>query len=65
MLPCVVLDCTGLRLGVPPRLKFSSLSDVSLLLSGEFDGKKEELLFDILFTTRKSLVQKMFQRLCY
>ena len=49
MLLCVVLDCTGMRLGVTP----SSLSDVSLLLSVEFDGKKEEDLFGRLFTAKK------------
>ena len=43
-----------MRLGVPPRLKLSSLSDVSLLLSVEFDGKKEEDLFGRLFTAIKS-----------
>lgn len=43
-----------MRFGVPPRLKLSSLSDVSLLLSPEFDGKKDELLFVMLFTARKS-----------
>lgn len=37
-LPCVVLNCAGTKLGVPPRLKLSSLSEVSLLLSVEWVG---------------------------
>ena len=53
MLPCVVLDCMGMRLGVPSKLKPSSLSDVSLLLSAEFDGKKGAFLFDALLFTEK------------
>lgn len=53
MLPCVVLDCMGMRLGVPPKLKSSSLSDASLLLSAEFDGKKGTFLFDALLFTEK------------
>ena len=53
MLPCVVLDCMGMRLGVPSKLKSSSLSDVSLLLSAEFDGKKGAFLFDALLFTEK------------
>ena len=54
MLPCVVLDCMGMRLGVPSKLKSSSLSDVSLLLSAELDGKKGAFLFDaLLFTERE------------
>ena len=57
MLLCVVLDCTGMRLGVSPRLKLSSLSDVSLLLSVELDGKKEEDLFGRLFTAIKKINQ--------
>ena len=43
----------GMRLGVPPKLKSSSLSDVSLLLSAEFDGKKGAFLFDALLFTEK------------
>lgn len=53
MLPCVVLDCMGMRLGVPSKLKSSSLSDVSLLLSAEFDGKKGAFLFDAVLFTEK------------
>lgn len=65
MLLCVVLDCTGMRLGVLLRLKLSSLSDVSLLLSVEFDGKKEEDLFGRLFTTKKSTSKIKSKRLSY
>ena len=51
VLPCVVLDCTGTKLGLPPRLKLSSLSEVSLLLSVMFVGKKEVFLLE-MFTGR-------------